>query len=198
MPFCVMAPAASLALRRASSSRMRLESSTVLPVMNCGRPPGWVTLSSMRVRGWSSKCSSGRPAADGGELVAPALPLRFGDVRRTIPRITCRDGVRSGHLGRREVRRRRKRIVVCLSVEAPHTDTLNRYERIPSEAGRVFVRPALSGTCSGCADVPRLRSLGAPDHDVVGDDGVALEVMAGHDPGRWLRCASGCRPGRRH
>ena len=59
MPFDVIALAARRALRRASSSRMRLDSSVLWPVMNCGRPPGWVELSSMRVRALSSKWSSG-------------------------------------------------------------------------------------------------------------------------------------------
>ncbi len=57
--FAVSVEAAVLATLKAMSSRMRFDSSVVLPVMNCARPDGCVVDSSMRVRTESSKCSSG-------------------------------------------------------------------------------------------------------------------------------------------
>ena len=58
-PFAAIALAASFAVRRARSSRIKLDSNVVLPVMKVARPPGWVTPSSILVRAESSKCRSG-------------------------------------------------------------------------------------------------------------------------------------------
>ena len=50
----LIAAAASLALRSANSSRIRFDSKVGLPEINEGRPPGWIEVSSIRVRGVST------------------------------------------------------------------------------------------------------------------------------------------------
>ena len=68
-PFAAISFAADFAVRNARSSRIRLDSSVVFPVMKVAKPPGWVTPNSMRVRGPSSKYSSGdRPPTDASSV----------------------------------------------------------------------------------------------------------------------------------
>ena len=78
--FAVMRSAARRALRSATSSRKRFDSSVERPVMNCGRLPGCALVISIDgVRG-VREVQQGRPAAERRRLQPQPVALRLGDV----------------------------------------------------------------------------------------------------------------------
>ena len=157
MPFWVISVAASLALRSASSSRMRLESSVDLPVMNCGSPPGCVVESSMRVRGVSTKRTSGERPPTCGEFVLPAPPRGFGDIPgdefwvAEAETVGARDVLSHGIRGESfccGIRHGAEDIfLVIVPIEPPHTDTIRCFARNHGSiagCGLVWTTPRVS------------------------------------------------------